>query len=98
VPITWPLPAFKLKKNLPFLASLRSYRLSSGAFFLTDSIPLRQEVLAVYPSLAKMTSPLPAFRLNWNSPFFRVEITNFPMTLLIYNVNKYGLYQANLRN
>ena len=41
---------------------------ASGAFFFTDSTPFWQEVLLLYPSLARMGSPFAAFRRKRNSP------------------------------
>src|SRR3546814_2473243 len=78
LPTVWPLVAVRLKKNLPLLAVLRSKRASSWLFLRTDSMPLMHEPLAEYPSLLRITWPLPALRSNWNSPLARLLISNLP--------------------
>src|SRR3546814_9739845 len=41
-------------------------------------MPLVHEPLAEYPSLLRITWPLPALRSNWNSPLARLLISNLP--------------------
>ena len=49
---------------LPLAVCLRSYLASSAAFFFTDSMPFWHADLLEYPSLARMTCPLLAFKLT----------------------------------
>ena len=54
---------------------------ASGAFLITDAMPLSLVLAVAYIWLDPITWPLVALRLNWNSPFFLVEITNFPISV-----------------
>ena len=63
-PITWPLPAFRVKNGEPLAEVLRSKLSSFAAFFFTDSMPFSAALFDSYISLLKMISPLPAFRLK----------------------------------
>lgn len=56
---------------------------ASGAFFITEAIPALRVVSDAYIWLAPITWPLVALRLDWNSPFFLVVMTNFPRFLII---------------
>ena len=42
--------------------------MGESAFLFTESMPLRQLFMALYPSLVAMISPLRAFRRKRNSP------------------------------
>src|SRR5690606_1113041 len=64
VPITWLLPAFRLKYIRPSAAVLRSYRLSMPEFFCTAAIPFFAELRDLYCSLRSITSLFPALRTN----------------------------------
>lgn len=49
-----------------------------GAFFLTDSIPLKAAAFELYISDWAIVSPLPAFRTKWYWPFLLLVNTNLP--------------------
>jgi len=53
-----------------FYSSRVSVVSALGAYFFTDSIPLVQLSLVVYPSLLTITSPFGAFKWKYHSPSF----------------------------
>src|SRR5690606_28629212 len=68
VPMTWPFAAFRLKYSLPFDAVLRSERASSPQFFCTEAMPFSADAFALYVSLRRIVSPLPALRTKEYCP------------------------------
>src|SRR5262245_11159892 len=81
VPMTTRLAALKTKKGSPLRDVFRSYRLSCEAFALTDSIPAWALAFAVYISLVRMISPLPALRWKWYWPAFDLVSSNFALII-----------------
>ena len=77
-PIVWPLAAVRTKYGSPALEVLRSNRSSCGALRRTESMPFSALDLASYCWLVRMTSPLPALRLNRNLPAAVVLSSKIP--------------------